>query len=266
MRTMPRWRAHTALVLLTLLVAALAAGCFNPFSPLIAPVRGFVSPPPVPSSATGVLRLFEWCYNNKAIAEYSELFTADYQFLFSPLDSAGADYRGTPWRREDEIISTTQLFVGGGAESPASSILLNLDKNFVVLPDGRTPWPIAFDPTGRWHKTIRTQVLLNIRTSDGNAIDISGAARFFFVRGDSALIPDELKPRFQGDSTRWFISRWEDETVQPTIVASSGGALARLRPAGRIATASAQDLTPTQAVTWGSLKAYCLELARASGR
>src|SRR5580765_8058137 len=101
MKTTSAWRSRTALALLLLLVAVLAAGCFNPFSPLIAPVRGFVAPPPVPSSATGVLRLFEWCYNNKAIAEYSELFTADYEFLFSPLDSAGADYRGAKWRRED---------------------------------------------------------------------------------------------------------------------------------------------------------------------
>src|SRR5438477_10985510 len=90
-------RSHAAFAVLGLLVTALMAGCYNPFSPLIAPVRGFVAPPPVPSSAPGVLRLFEWCYNNRAIAEYREIFTADYRFVFNPQDSAGAAYRGVPW-------------------------------------------------------------------------------------------------------------------------------------------------------------------------
>ena len=40
-------RSHAAFVVLGLLVTALMTGCYNPFSPLIAPVRGFVAPPPV---------------------------------------------------------------------------------------------------------------------------------------------------------------------------------------------------------------------------
>jgi hypothetical protein len=103
-----------------LVTAVALCGCYNPFSPLIAGV-GFSQPAPTPNSATNLLRLFEWCYNNKAIAEYREIFTDDYRFVFSPLDSAGADYRGTPWTREDELISTTQLFVGGSADQPPAS-------------------------------------------------------------------------------------------------------------------------------------------------
>jgi hypothetical protein len=240
----------------------LLTGCFNPFAPLIAPERGFVAPPPVPSSATGVLRLFEWCYNNRAAAEYRELFTDDYRFFFNPRDSAGADYRAQPWTREDELISTTQLFQGGSAEAPASSITLHLDRNFVVVPDGRYPW----DALGRWHKIINTQVLLNIRTTDGNAIDISGSAIFYFVRGDSALIPRELRDRgFGPDSTRWYISRWDDETVQDVgglaLEAEGAGTRSvRLARAGRAATAMAAG--ETFVMSWGEAKVGFLRLAR----
>lgn len=262
-----------ALLALTALGAlALLTGCFNPFSPLIAPTRGFTAPPPVPSSATNVLRLLEWCYNNKAIAEYRELFTDDYEFKFNARDSAGADYRTNKWRREDELISTSQLFEGGSAEAPASSITLLLDRNFAVLSDPRS---IAWDPLGRRHKKINTQVLLNIRTTDGTQIDISGQAIFYFVRGDSAVIPEELRNRgFGRDSTRWYISRWDDETVQEsggglaledsgTVLRVAGGA-GILRPSAVRVTA-AGALGPPLVRSWGETKLGYLLLAR-SGR
>jgi len=70
-----------------------------------------------------------------------------------------------------------------------------------------------WDPTGRWYRTIRALVLSQIESADGHAIDASSAATFYFVRGDSALIRDELKQRgFAPDSSRWYIRRWEDET------------------------------------------------------
>ncbi len=237
-----RIRPSVALGLLT--IAFALSGCFNPFSPRIAPGFGTSTPPPVPSSASGVLRLFEWCYNNKAIAEYRELFTDDYEFRFSPLDSAGAEYRGTKFTREDELISTTQLFLGGAADQPpANTIRLTLDKNFFVFPDRNyTQW----DAKGRWHKSIRTQVALYIQTSDGNAIDVSGAANFYMVRGDSAVIPEELRLRgFGPDSNRWYIRRWDDETAQPELGAFAAGPAAGARlSAWQSATAPATGALP----------------------
>ena len=228
-----RARRMAPLLALALPILAVAAcGCYNPFLPRIAPALGRSQPAPVPSSAAGVLRLFEWCYNNKSIAEYREIFSDDYRFFFSPLDSAGAEYRGIPWTREDELISTTQLFVGGSADQPAaSSIRLSLEKTFLVYAD---PTFLAWDQRGRWHKNIRTQVVLNIQTGDGNAIDISGAANFYMVRGDSAVIPPDLQARgFGPDSNRWYIRRWDDETAQP-----GAGAFAA-RPTGGAALAAA---------------------------
>lgn len=116
-----------------------------------------------------------------------ELLTDDFRFICSLGDSAG-----------------------GSSSLPASITRLTLDKNFFVVPD---PTHISSDPTGRWYRTIRTQVLLQIESADGHAIEISSAAIFYFVRGDLALIPDELKQRgFGPDSSRWYIRRWEDET------------------------------------------------------
>lgn len=258
------------LAALGILAAGLSlAGCFNPFSPRYAPTLGASIPAPKPTSAPGVLRLFEWCYNNKAIAEYRELFTADYQFFFSPRDSAGAEWRGTPFRRADEIISATQLFVGGSAGEPAArSINLKLDPNFFVYPDPDfTYFPepnrtVPRDPLGRWHKNIRTTVNLRIGTEDGSSIEILGHANFYMIRGDSADIPEELKLLgFKPDSTRWYIRRWDDET------ASEGGALA-LAPSRGTGPMAARSGSPARASrpagaselpvqsSWGAVKDY----------
>lgn len=264
----PRVRPLAALAVL--LAALGLSGCFNPFAPRIAQERGNSKPPPVPSSAGGVLQLFEWCYNNKAINEYRELFTDDYRFYFSPLDSAGAEYRGIPFTREDELISALQLFVGGSVDAPpASSIRLALDRSFNVQPDPYYPW----DPGKEWHSTIRTQVTLRIETSDGNAIDIGGAAIFYMIRGDSAVIPQELRDRgFGPDPTRWYIRRWDDETAHPeggAFAARPGGDLdlsrwrvigtvpAAGRASARVTAGAAPASLQTDAVmSWGAVKAY----------
>jgi len=281
----PRLRPLAALGVL--LAGFSLAGCFNPFSPRIAPVLGASKPAPVPNSAPGVLRLFEWCYNNKAIAEYREIFTEDYQFYFNALDSAGADWRGTPFTRDDELIQATNLFVGGSATEPAaSSIRLSLDRNFFVFPDPdyteyEGPFPrTPRDPLGRWHKNIRTTVTLQIGTDDGNSIEITGHANFYMVRGDSALIPEELRLRgFGPDSTRWYIRRWNDETAQEGTLAmaasparpagqamgrwslpgsalpATGAGPAALTPPARGAVAFDGSLPPERA-SWGAVKAY----------
>ena len=222
-------------VLGVLIVGLAQACCFNPFSPRIAPVLGASKPAPLPSTPSGVLRLFEWCYNEKAIAEYREIFTDDYEFFFSPTDSAGSAWRGEHYRREDELISATNLFVGGTASEPAArTISLQLDRNFLVTPDPdyvRFPPPnesMYRDRFGRWHKSIRTTVTLRIETDDSNQLEITGHARFYLVRGDSALIPQEMLDKgFRPDSTRWYIRRWDDETAQ-----EGGVAYASARPSG----------------------------------
>jgi hypothetical protein len=246
-------------------LVVLTQGCFNPFAPPLAPQRGISAPPPVPNTPTNLLRLFEWCYNQRSIVEYRELFTDDFRFAFSNLDEAGEAYINEPWKRDDELISATQLFQGGSAEQPpASSIELRLARTFYVNPDTRP------GKNGKWHKSVRTSVLLQIRTADGDAIDITGAATFFLVRGDSALIPEDLQLiGFESDSNRWYIERWEDDTALPdqgaqASAATVGRSAAALRVESAVAgaknvsvSALARHTSPSGlGASWGSVKAY----------
>ncbi len=121
-------------VFLLLAVAALAGGCFNPFDPLISARRGESEPPPVPVNPRSTLLLFQWCWEHRAIDEYRELFTDDYRFYFSETDTAGQAFRDTPWTREDEMTSATNLFVGGGSQPPADRITLDFTSNLDEFP------------------------------------------------------------------------------------------------------------------------------------
>lgn len=224
--------ARRAAVLAACALLALAsAGCFNPFKPLISSSRGVSSPAPVPNSPANVIRLLEWCYNNRDIDVYREVFTDDYVFVFGLADTAGNAYRERPYRREDELESATNLFVGGGDSPPASRITLTFDRTLIALGDSRP----GFNP--RWHKSILTNVNLSVQISDGDnqsSLEVTGKARYYVVRGDSARIPDELVQRgFRPDSTRWWVERWEDETLPSGNITWDPGTL-RLRPgAGR---------------------------------
>jgi len=237
-----------------------AAGCTNPFNPQLAPTAGISQPPPEPSSPIGVLRLYEWCWNHRDPDLYRELFTDDYRFQFALTDTAGNAYRGNALTREEEINIATNIFVRGtAAEPPPVSIKLEFIGSLVAQDDSRP---------GKYrvvHKEIAAQTILNIRQPD---IDVTGTTRFFVVRGDSALLPQELKDRgFTQDSTRWYIERIEDETlgeVAParyTPFASAprrGAALSAHAGAGAAAAADPLD------VTWGWVRAFWDDEPRAA--
>ncbi len=240
------------------LALTLLAGCFNPFAPKIASTLGVSQIAPTPNTPRGVLDLFAWCWNNRAYDEYTEIFTEDFEFHFSATDSAGNAYRNRALYRQDELDTTRHLFIEGTAsEPPASRIVLTFDRTFIPERDSR---PGKAFP---WHQEIKRNVVLSIDTGD-EAFRITGAARFFVVRGDSALIPEDLRQRgFRPDINRWYIERWEDETLESaSLVAGIGeaeyrAALAtaladgeRRAPAG---TAAASTTLP-RSLTWGFLK------------
>jgi hypothetical protein len=198
------------------LLALGLVGCFNPFDPRVQHAPGLAAPQPVPDSPSNVLRLLEWCYEYRAIAEYRELFDADYRFVFSVLDKYGNEYRDRFWNREDELESTSHLFQGGDANQPAAaSIRIDLERNFVVTNDPRFPGQ------GRWRKQIRTSVTLIILDVNQTQTQATGYALFSLARGDVAQIPEELRERgFGPDSTRWYIERHEDLTQAPSTGAA----------------------------------------------
>ncbi|MBI5710094.1 MAG: hypothetical protein HZC42_07310 [Candidatus Eisenbacteria bacterium] len=248
------------------------AGCFNPFAPLVAPAAGIYVPPPAPSTPQGVVRLFAWCWNNRAASEYREIFTDDFRFQFALGDSAGNQFRDRPLDRAAELEIAQHLFVGGGSEPPATSIRLTIDPTLNPTPDTRS----GKDPG--WHKEILTNVDLSIKTED-NEYRITGRARFFVTRGDSALIPQELKDRgFGPDPNRWYIDAWWDETETGPggAAARRAGMAAGPRPAGAFvvtalerrprdgaarAERAARALLPEQ-ISWGQLNAFYAAAAR----
>ncbi len=263
-----RRRAFAAAALCALLAVLLigVGGCFNPFDPRIAATAGSSEPPPVPNSPQGVLKLFRWCWVNRSIAEYRDIFTDDYRFVFSARDSAGNTYRDRPWLREDELISADHLFVGGTAtEPPASNITLDYTTSLIAYADSRP------GKNPRWHKEIRTEVLLRVSRGE-SGFEVKGPALFFLVRGDSALIPKEMEARgFQPDSNRWYIQRWEDETIEQGTSVMPAPSFDRLRaaritpdaPREAMRAAPAADAPrpgpaaitfDTRNVTWGFLK------------
>jgi len=187
--------------------AAFAAGCFNPFQPQVLTTR-VTTVAPSPTTPENAVRLFQWCWVNRGVEEYKELFTDDYTFQSATIDSAGNQSREVT-RRNDEIDVATNMFIGTVDKPPAQKITLDFDRNLVPFADqrpGKNP---------RWHKEVRTSVALNVTVDEGNSYQVSGHALFFLTRGDSAAIPQELKDRgFKPDSLRWWIDRWEDETIE----------------------------------------------------
>jgi hypothetical protein len=241
------------------LAALLLGGCFNPFDPLVAKNRvGASDPPPNPTRPDQIIRLFEWCWDHRSINDYEEVFTDDFLFAFASTDSAGRAFQGAVLTRTDEIETARHLFVGGGTSPPANSVSLQLDQNLFALQDTR---PGKKDTT--YHREIITSVVLRIDTDEDN-FQVTGDARFFVVRGDSALIPQDLQDRgFRPDKDRWYIERWEDETQ------GSGGGIANAvaRDRGRSGLSARRPVTEgkpaagqsrTQSgpldVTWGFVK------------
>lgn len=241
-----------------LLLALALTGCFNPFAPRIATVRGVSEPPPFPNSPRNSLLLFQWCWNHRNIDSYRELFTDDFRFAFALTDSTGIPYLTRGWTRDDELESTKHLFVSGGpGQASANQIILDFDATLTTYPDSR---PGKIDP---WHKEITTRVDLSVSITDGGGWRSNGSARFYLVRGDSAAIPSELRNQgFLADSNRWYIERYEEE-VPSTIVTGPSGVEARVlftplassgHPGRGAGTESAAYEPPWRSVTWGRLK------------
>jgi hypothetical protein len=194
------------------LLAAFLGGCSDSGQPFFP--TGTRQTPPFPADPASTIRLLEWCYDHRAYQEYTELFTADYRFNA---------YGDVPFTREDELISTAKLFFGGDScQAGATMIDLVFDRNFTITPN-------PYRANNRWHRLVTTAYALTITFTDGNQTEMRGLVDFGVVRGDSALIPDELLARgFEPDSNRWYIERWEDRTPGADSVAhKTWGALKR---------------------------------------
>ena len=197
-------RAGAAVFVALALLPFLLGGCGNPAAPM-KPVQSATPPPPVPTSDVDAVRLFAWCWNNRAVPNYAGILTDDFRFQFAARDTSGYLGQWGYFTRAQELQAAHHLFESGTATlPPASSIELTFDGALISTPDDR------FGKNPKWHRQILTSVLLRIKTDQ--EWQVTGHARFFVVRGDSAAIPAELQPSVHPDSARWWIERWEDET------------------------------------------------------
>lgn len=208
---------------------AMAAGCSkHPTSP---PPAALDTPPSATSPENALLR-FKWGWTHRDPAVLRSLLTADFSFVFGAMDSTGHAYPDGTWGRETEDTCDVHLFTGGSSEPPLTSVNLTFDPTLLALRDVRP----GHDP--RVHRTVTTSVALTCRTSTAS-FETQGRGLFYFTRGDSASIPaDEWAAGARPDSTRWWMDRWEDQTL------SRGG--------GGLTTFSTQ---PARSSTWGQLKA-----------
>jgi hypothetical protein len=218
-------------VLLAILTAGLA-GCGKDSTAPAVVVPG----PPAPVSPASVLLALKWAAERKDFDVMSTLYSDDFVFVFAPEDSAGSAYRDTPWTREDEMAFWQHLFTGGSTEPAADQITLDFTNPLHEFPSSI----LGHHPT--WHREIRAEANLRIQRGDGT-IEVRGPSLFFFVRGDSAMIPQDLiDGGFGPDSTRWWIQGWVDETIGSAAPAAAlrGPGPARPQPIG--------------ALTWGAVK------------
>jgi hypothetical protein len=224
------WRFWIARALALAALSTGLPGCGKETATAPAPPQ-----PPVAGSPKNALLALQWAAEHRDFAVMRTLFADDFVFVFAAQDSAGNAYRDTPWTREDELAFWLHLFEGGSTEPPADRITLDYTNTLTTFPSSRP----GHHPT--WHKEVRAEVNLRIQRGE-SSLEVRGPSMFFFVRGDSAAIPQELIDEgYLPDSTRWWIERWEDETI------SSAATFVLRGPAPATP-------NPTRAFTWGTIK------------
>jgi hypothetical protein len=195
-------KLHIRPVPLVALAALVLGSCSQPTKVVVLEEQ-----PPAASTPQSAVKAFEWAVARRNIEVLERLFTEDFVFVGAGLDSAGNPTRDVLYRRDDLLAAFRCMFEGGGEHPPAPRITLSIDRNLIPLPDPRPGYVDSL------FKTVRTSVDLIVDIGDGTTLETTGYALFFLVRGDAAAIPVELRDRFKPDRARWWISRWEDESI-----------------------------------------------------
>ena len=151
-------------------------------------------------------------YEQRNATEFAKLLTGDFTFEFS--NAADPDlvsqYSGG-WFKNDEIISTRNLFEGGTNRTGyflegALSLELTLTPTTPV--DDNTP-----GRDSNLYKTLiaSVDVLIDLPGEDDFVIGQAPPQtnRFFLVRGDAAVGLEADQP---ADASHWYIWNWRDES------------------------------------------------------
>jgi hypothetical protein len=187
------------------LLVALVAGCA--FDPKTEPPPPPPVLPPADSPQNAIAR-FVGTYEQLDITEYKPLFTKDFRFTFSSQsDPLLAQQYGSSWGKDDEVESTTHLFLGfvdeHGTYQPAAA-RIELQLPFVQeLED-----PAHTDSVG-WYRVVSVpRLLLEIVLADERGFSVDAPHDFYLVRGDAAV----LAPDQDSSPDRWYVYRWDDRS------------------------------------------------------
>lgn len=168
-----------------------------------------------PASATGVVKSLAQRLEARDISAVYELLADDFVFVTAVNDSAGQGGVG-PGRSTDFIEFWSSLLLGSASNPAPTRVTVNVDRNLRDFPDTRP----GMD--ARVHRTIRSSLDLKLEYPGGRTTEVTGYVLAFATRGDSAAIPLELEARgFKPDSSRWWLQRYEDETLPASWSAST---------------------------------------------
>jgi hypothetical protein len=162
--------------------------------------------PPTPDSPANAVRLLEWCWEQLDEVTYRDVFTEDFRYAFAPADSLPAN--STLTREEELEVANALLQNGTGGKPAATRIVFDLNSTLTAFPDSRP----GKHPT--WHKELRSNGVRVIVITPAQTYSVVAPMTFYVVRGDSAALPPDLISRgFTPDPNRWYVERWEDQTV-----------------------------------------------------
>jgi len=175
---------------------------------------------PVADSPAGAVQRLAWGFNGRSLDIVGGVLADDFVMQSASVDSAGNGTRDVSSDRDSLLAELRLLFQGGPGVPRAGNLQLTFDRNVVPFDDTRP------GKNAKWHKTVRTAVsLLVVDSTTQQRSETTGHALFFLVRGDSTQIPpDEVAHGARPDSTRWWIERWEDESIGGGGAAHSDGA------------------------------------------
>jgi hypothetical protein len=165
--------------------------------------------PPAATSPSGAVKRFEWAMEQGDVNTITGLVAEDFQLYSAGVDSAGTPTRTGPQDRAWFLAAISAMLDGVPGLYGPGKVSLRLDQNLIAFPDTRS----GHSP--RVHKQLRTAIDLIVRDASArSSYEVAGSLVVFVTRGDSAAIPPGLLARgVKADSTTWWFSGLEDDTI-----------------------------------------------------
>ena len=184
------------------LLGLLASGCNT--SRTVAPQA---TAPPA-TSATGAVKRLEFAFNHRDVDTIAGVLADNTLFMTTQADSVGS-LAEVLWTRARLLAALQGILVGDPPRTPeAVRVSLAFDRELSDMPDDR------FGGSSEVHRAVRTSFEVVVSPDGVSVFEARGYLLFFVTRGDSALIPADLRARgATATATRWWIERVEDETL-----------------------------------------------------